>query len=564
MDISKVTDNSFNGVMSKFIRTEQEYTAVLSTFMRVFFPQLEQLSAELVQSPQVQTRYIAFLTHLLLLGHICDNHARFAEFFNLPPESVTVNVLVRAFTDFPENIGAYNSFCGREHHIVKLIAELSQSVPNLRSLLARCPQICGFRYTVDDVLSLPCRRILQYPEFLNIMGRFVTTSEDYDKLGQLYASVNKKIVAIKDVQWEEDTHRRIHHLIATVENLPATLFKKSLRFIAEDNVIFESSNSPRSQCVAYLFNEVMICCEVLPGGGERFRYSWEVPSLIACDDGANPNGEYVIRLTMNDQYQAFTKTILTGRRLLFRSKDAKDIWFAKLQEAIGSKYSSTMEGDLFSSLVDESTVKLLEPPVGEGASGVVYRGTFLNEKDVAVKVIKHFNMLSDGERHAFMREVSLSRVFSCPQIVEFYGCVISPAQLWIISEFVPLGNLKSYLRNNTSIPIGFKLRAMLDAALGLAYLHKHYIMHRDVKTDNALVCSTSETAPSRIKITDFGASKIVKDRIGRAHTRIGTPIYVSPEVMKGEPYDFSTDVYSFGILMWEIIEQRVFFNYIYI
>jgi NIMA (never in mitosis gene a)-related kinase len=197
-----------------------------------------------------------------------------------------------------------------------------------------------------------------------------------------------------------------------------------------------------------------------------------------------------------------------------------------------------------------------EPPVGEGTSGVVYRGVYMNDKEVAIKKIKHIEVLSAAEKSSFLREVSLSRMFSCPQIVEFLGCVISPTNLLLVSEFVPHGNLKNYLRDTAQLSLRFKLRCMLDAAIGLAYLHHHHIMHRDVKTDNALVFSLDVNAQTRIKITDFGASKIVKDKVGRARTRIGTPIYVSPEVMRGESYGFSTDVYSLGIMMWEIVEQK--------
>jgi tRNA A-37 threonylcarbamoyl transferase component Bud32 len=218
--------------------------------------------------------------------------------------------------------------------------------------------------------------------------------------------------------------------------------------------------------------------------------------------------------------------------LCFETAEEKDLWTKTLLDAIEhytTEKNYNEASALLTALLDPSTLSYSDPPVGEGATGIVYKGLYRGEKQVAIKKIKNVQMLSKAEKDAFISEVQILKAFQCPQIVEFVGCVVSPDNLWTVSEFVFMGTLKSFLTNMPSIPLRFKVLFMLDIARGLEYLHKHSIMHRDIKSDNVLVANVSVSAVTRVKLTDFGASRIVRDKAERNYTRIGTPIYVSPE-----------------------------------
>lgn len=211
---------------------------------------------------------------------------------------------------------------------------------------------------------------------------------------------------------------------------------------------------------------------------------------------------------------------------------------------------------LLTALLDPSTLTFSEV-VGEGATGIVYRGTYCGDKPVAIKKIKNVDKLTQAEKDAFLSEVQIMKSFQCPQIVEFVGCVVSPTDLWTVSEFVFMGTLKGFLTSMPSVPLRFKVLFMLDIARGLEYLHKRSIIHRDIKSDNVLVANVSVSAVTRVKLTDFGASRIVKDKSERNYTRIGTPIYVSPEGILFI-FSFFFNVFIFYLFIFTFIFLFIF------
>ncbi|KAL6068396.1 hypothetical protein QOT17_008205 [Balamuthia mandrillaris] len=105
--------------------------------------------------------------------------------------------------------------------------------------------------------------------------------------------------------------------------------------------------------------------------------------------------------------------------------------------------------------------------------------------------------------------------------------------------------------SNKAFPFELVLKMALDAALGLGYLHSRDILHRDVKSLNLLV-----DMHYNVKICDFGLSKI-KQKGSLAKTSCGTPNWMAPELLRGEPYTEKVDVYSFGMICWEMITQQV-------
>jgi serine/threonine protein kinase len=109
-----------------------------------------------------------------------------------------------------------------------------------------------------------------------------------------------------------------------------------------------------------------------------------------------------------------------------------------------------------------------------------------------------------------------------------------------------------------------KVKILIDAANALAYLHKNGVLYRDMKPDNLLVASVSHTAAVNVRLSDFGTAISVQDVNTPAnHTgSIGTPAYMAPEIMANQPYNCKVDVYSLGMLCWEVFAEAVPFSFL--
>lgn len=197
------------------------------------------------------------------------------------------------------------------------------------------------------------------------------------------------------------------------------------------------------------------------------------------------------------------------------------------------------------SWTDFSNMKKL----GEGAYATVYEGVYVGER-VAIKEIKY------GEADAYAQHVTevevMSRLHS-GYIVSMYGASIERSKAFIAMEFLPNGALFDYIINNPATEITWERRWQLacDTTLGLHYLHtrKPPLVHRDFKSHNLLL-----DANGRVKVCDFG---LTTDAFPPPEGGCGTPRWLAPEVNAGQPYLMASDVYSLGIVLWEIAARLV-------
>jgi serine/threonine protein kinase len=124
--------------------------------------------------------------------------------------------------------------------------------------------------------------------------------------------------------------------------------------------------------------------------------------------------------------------------------------------------------------------------------------------------------------------------------------------LCILTEYVKQGSLKDLLINpSVKMPWKQRLSMLRSAALGINYLHslEPVIVHRDIKPSNLLVDENWN-----VKVADFGFARIKEENA--TMTRCGTPCWTAPEVIRGEKYSESADVYSYGIIMWEMLTRK--------
>jgi len=195
--------------------------------------------------------------------------------------------------------------------------------------------------------------------------------------------------------------------------------------------------------------------------------------------------------------------------------------------------------------------------IGTGSYGIVYRGVWKGV-DVA---IKRFIKQKLDERHLleFRAEVACLSELRHPNIVLFIGACLRMPNLCLITEWVKQGSLNSILASGSAsssaqvkLPWPLRMRMLRDAARGVHYLHslEPPIVHRDLKSSNLLVDESFN-----VKVADFGFARIKEDNA--TMTRCGTPAWTAPEVIRGDRYSESADVYSFGIIMWEVLTRKV-------
>eukprot|EP01105_Mastigella_eilhardi_P003412 TRINITY_DN1437_c0_g1_i10.p1 TRINITY_DN1437_c0_g1~~TRINITY_DN1437_c0_g1_i10.p1 ORF type:complete len:986 (+),score=137.73 TRINITY_DN1437_c0_g1_i10:141-2960(+) len=199
----------------------------------------------------------------------------------------------------------------------------------------------------------------------------------------------------------------------------------------------------------------------------------------------------------------------------------------------------------------------LDHAIGEGGFGCVYRGHW-REQEVAVKVIKsQMSVDLDHTVETFQQEVAMMERLRAPQIITFIGAVHVPSRLAVVTEFMPLGNLTAAMKH-TTFPLALKVKCLLDCARGMTFLHTSGVLHRDLKGDNLLMVSLDIGAPVNSKISDFGTTRDVQSQEAEKHlTRaMGTPIFMSPEIIERGEYSASTDVYSFAMVAYQVATEK--------
>jgi len=185
--------------------------------------------------------------------------------------------------------------------------------------------------------------------------------------------------------------------------------------------------------------------------------------------------------------------------------------------------------------------------ISKGNFGQIYRANY-HGTDVAVKQLLD---IGNTRMHKYIeREMSLLMSLRHPHIVQFMGLCKHNNELFIITEFVPGGDLYDRLRDPTQ-KISWKKRVQvaLETAQAIAYLHSKEVIHRDLKSQNLLVDDSF-----RIKICDFGFARSLDP--SEFMTMCGTDEWMAPEVILGDKYDDRADVFSFGMILAELILRR--------
>ncbi|ELP91761.1 protein serine/threonine kinase, putative [Entamoeba invadens IP1] len=221
-----------------------------------------------------------------------------------------------------------------------------------------------------------------------------------------------------------------------------------------------------------------------------------------------------------------------------------------------------------------------ESKLGEGSFGVVFKGMYRGS-EVAIKRLKDTGEnFEESSLEEFENEIKMLDKFRSEYIVHFYGAILLPRKLAIVTKYAKYGSLRDLMKNERYIAQkscesqelqhsqqsqkfcesqeivtkSMRLKFLTDSAKGILYLHENGILHRDIKPDNMLIFSLKKDILVNAKLTDFGSARNVNLLMtNMTFTKgVGTPIYMAPEVLNQEKYKEAADVFSFGVSMFEV------------
>jgi serine/threonine protein kinase len=200
----------------------------------------------------------------------------------------------------------------------------------------------------------------------------------------------------------------------------------------------------------------------------------------------------------------------------------------------------------------------LEELVGSGGMSSVYRARDrLLERHVALKVLHHHFAEDDEYVERFRREARAVAQLTHPNIVTVIDRGEADGSQYIVFEYVEGENLKQLLERSGPLPVQDALELALGIARALAFAHEHGLVHRDVKPQNVLL-----NGDGRPKVTDFGIARSLDIEHGftQTGTVLGTSNYIAPEQASGNRVGVHTDVYSLGVVLFELLTGEVPFD----
>ncbi|XP_055800737.1 serine/threonine-protein kinase EDR1-like isoform X2 [Solanum dulcamara] len=186
--------------------------------------------------------------------------------------------------------------------------------------------------------------------------------------------------------------------------------------------------------------------------------------------------------------------------------------------------------------------------VGIGFFGEVFRGKW-NGTEVAIKVFLEQDLTAENMED-FCNEISILSRLRHPNVILFLGACATPPHLSMVTEYMEMGSLYHLIHvsgQKHRLSWQKKLNMLRDICRGLMCLHRMKIVHRDLKSANCLV-----NKRWTVKICDFGLSRIMTDASMRDSTSAGTPEWMAPELIRNEPFTEKCDIFSFGVIMWEL------------
>lgn len=192
--------------------------------------------------------------------------------------------------------------------------------------------------------------------------------------------------------------------------------------------------------------------------------------------------------------------------------------------------------------------------LGEGSFGKCYLVEAASDKSRCVIKQIDIKFMSADEKNETIREAMILKNLAHPNIIRFRDAYTTKKQkLCIVMDFADGGDLQSKIKERNGRP--FSEDQIIDwfvqMCLAIKHVHDRKILHRDLKSQNIFLTRTG-----RIKLGDFGIAKVLSNTVDNAKTMVGTPYYLSPEIVESRPYNFKSDIWSLGVLLYELCSLK--------
>ena len=203
----------------------------------------------------------------------------------------------------------------------------------------------------------------------------------------------------------------------------------------------------------------------------------------------------------------------------------------------------------------------IDKELGKGAMGVVYLGKDPKiNRVVAIKTMALSQEFDPSElnevKERFFREAETAGRLDQPNIVRIYDVGEEHDLAYIAMEFLPGHDLARYTKPDTLLPLPTVMGIIFKAAMALDYAHKHSVVHRDIKPANIMY----EPESKQVKLTDFGIARITDSSKTKTGMVLGTPSYMSPEQLSGKKVDGRSDLFSLGVMFYQMITGKLPFQ----
>lgn len=192
----------------------------------------------------------------------------------------------------------------------------------------------------------------------------------------------------------------------------------------------------------------------------------------------------------------------------------------------------------------------IQAELGKGSFGVVYKVLSIKDKKIYVLKKIDLRLLKPKHKEKAYEEVQLLKQLNHPHLIKYYNSFLEKDTLNIVMEYADGGDLSQLIKSRKASGKGFSeteiwgIASQLSSAL--CYLHSKCVIHRDIKTPNILLSKDKQ-----IKLADLGVSKMITP--GKmAGTRVGTPLYLAPELVLNKPYDNKVDVWALGCVLYHL------------
>lgn len=200
--------------------------------------------------------------------------------------------------------------------------------------------------------------------------------------------------------------------------------------------------------------------------------------------------------------------------------------------------------------------KILELIGGGGMSNVYLAHDMILDRDIAIKILRYDFSNEEELRRRFQREALSTTSLAHPNIVNIFDVGEEGSLHYLVMEYVPGKTLKEYIIEHSPVEPEKAVKIMKQLASGLAHAHHNQIVHRDIKPQNILM-----DADGNVKITDFGiAMALSATSYTQTNSVLGTVHYLSPEQARGGTANKKSDIYSLGIVMFELLTGRLPFS----